>query len=153
MFCSALLAACAHLGEQQLTQFLDRYESDPAFRASATGTQIWVTETTIWQAPGGFDNRISCTSIRSLDWFAGRGYRQIPTPQEAARDGLVVTRTRLSEVTADVTVGPARSEPAAIYSFYRDGGIWSLTGVEVFSRQYPEGAAPPDYRCLATESG
>lgn len=152
VLCSALLAACAQLGERQFSDFLTRFQADPEFRAAAAGPLIWVTETTVWQDAAGYDRRVSCTAIRSLDWLGTRGYRMIPTPEEARTEGLVVTSKTRSAVTADVTVSPPKSEPHAIYSFYRESGKWQLVAVEIVSRVHPDDGKPPAYRCLATEA-
>jgi hypothetical protein len=150
-FGGVALASCAHLDQRQFAAAVDRFQSDAAFRAKAIGPQIWVTETTIWQDAEGFDRTISCTAIRPLEWFTQRGYRMIPTAEEASREGLTIGKKTYSAVTAAVTVGSPKSPPDAIYSFYRDEGEWNLAGVEIFSRQVAENGRPPAPRCVATE--
>lgn len=146
-----LLTACAHLGERQFADAVTRFQSDAAFRAQAVGPQVWVTETTVWQDPEGFDRTISCTAMRPLEWFTQRGYQLLPSAQEAERAGLVIERKVHSPVTADVRVGQPKAPPDAIYSFYRDAGEWELAGVEIFSRPAPAGGQVPPHRCLAAE--
>ncbi len=132
---TVLLCSCAQLGEQRFAEFLPRFQSDSAFRANALGERLWVTETTLWQDPDGYDRSVSCSSVRSLEWFRARGYRLLPTPEEAEREDMVLTASHPSRVTAAVTLGPARAEPQAVYSFYREGGEWQLSGVELIRRQ------------------
>jgi hypothetical protein len=147
-----LLASCAHLAQRNFAETVSRFQSDASFREQAIGPQLWVTETTTWQDAQGFDRTVSCTAIRPFDWFTARGYRMIPTAEEAARQGLVLEQKVYSPTTAAVKVGSSRAPPDAIYNFYRDdGGEWGLSGVEIFSRLAAEDGTTPAYPCVATE--
>jgi hypothetical protein len=147
---AGLLAACTGLPEREFATFVSGFVAGPP--PAGTGLWAWVTETTVWPDAAGYDRTVSCTSVRSWEWFAGRGYGLIPDPQAAARAGLVITRKVYSPTTADVQVGPPQAPPDAIYSFRREDGEWQLVGVEVIRRELdtPPGAVP-SYRCAATE--
>jgi hypothetical protein len=148
---AALLGACTALPEREFAVFVGEYASAPP-PAAGDAPWAWVTETTVWPDAAGYDRTVSCTTMRSYDWFAGRGYGLLPAPDAAARAGLVVTRNVHSPTTADVLVGRPMAPPDAIYSFYRDGDEWQLAGVEVVRRE-PATApgAVPDWRCAAGE--
>ena len=141
----ALLVGCAQRADREFGETVARLRVGPDVQAAAAGPRIWVTETSVWQDTGGQDRTMSCTSLRPIEWYTGRGYGFIPSEDEAAREGVTVTRKIHSPTVADVTVGPPRAPPQAIYSVWGDDGEWQMVQAEIIARQSEPG------RCGASE--